>query len=108
MGVSFGVNWHFNDDPFVFEKLIGFASGSFGLGTITSTTEGSSTSSDTEGSYNDLSFGGGFKYYTEEGVGFRGMLDYYSKTENSTGSSGNEIIKKKSGPRIKAGLSYRF
>ncbi len=108
MGGSIGVNYHFYNDPFSFEKIILFASASFGLGLISTSTEGGSSDSSSDGTYNALSFGGGLKYYTEEGLGLRGQLDFYSRNENSTTDIGNEVINKKSGPRIKFGLSYRF
>ncbi|MFZ8933817.1 MAG: hypothetical protein ACO2ZP_07965, partial [Bacteriovoracaceae bacterium] len=85
-----------------------FASVHFGLGVISSSTEGSDSDSSSDGSYNTLSFGGGLKYYTMEGLGLRGQLDFYTRNENSTTDLGNEVVKKKSGPRIKFGMSYRF
>ncbi|MFZ9001984.1 MAG: hypothetical protein ACO20H_11820 [Bacteriovoracaceae bacterium] len=108
MGASIGLNYHFYNDPFVFEQVILFASGHFGLGVISSSTEGSDSDSSSDGSYNTLSFGGGLKYYTMEGLGLRGQLDFYTRNENSTTDLGNEVVKKKSGPRIKFGMSYRF
>ena len=108
LGASVGVNYHLYNDPFEFEKIILFVSGHFGLGIISSSTEGSSSDSSSDGGYNALSFGGGLKYYTEEGLGLRGQLDFYTRNENTTTDLGNEVIKKKSGPRIKFGMSYRF
>lgn len=90
------------------KRLFFFVSGHFGLGIISSSTEGSSSDSSSDGGYNALSFGGGLKYYTEEGLGLRGQLDFYTRNENTTTDLGNEVIKKKSGPRIKFGMSYRF
>lgn len=109
MGISGGFNWHFINDPFSFEKMILFGGGTLGLGQISETTESETTAGTDDTTYNDFSMGAGIKYYTEVGFGFRGLIDFYSRTETTTKAILETTeVKKKSGPRIKIGLSFRF
>ena len=109
MGISGGMNWHFLNDPFSFEKLIVFGGGTLGLGQISKTTESDEEAGTDETTYSDFSMGVGIKYYTEMGFGLRTLVDFYSRTESTEKAVlGTTEIKKKSGPRIKVGLSFRF
>jgi hypothetical protein len=109
MGVSGGLNWHFLNDPFSFEKLIVFGGGTLGLGKIATTTESEDEAGTDDTTYSDFSMGVGIKYYTEMGFGLRALVDFYSRTETTTKAVLETTeIKKKSGPRIKVGISFRF
>lgn len=55
------------------------------------------------------SFGGGYKYYTVEGIGLRLELSYYLRGDDFTEDSGQTSwVRTQSGPRLVFGLSYRL
>lgn len=106
-----GVNYHFYNRPNEVNALIGYATASFGLGSVTDTTSVyvNGTLEDTElsGSSNFISVGVGMKYLTRNGLGLRAILDYYTTSQEVT--IADEVVTTKlSGPRIQMGLSYRF
>lgn len=117
-----GINYHFWESPLTYGKVIGYVSGSFGVGDVSDTIETVDTSTgetdpqELSGESSFASFGGGFKYYVQNGFGARIFIDYYRRGETYSvaqdDGSGNienlEYTKTLTGPRIQFGMSYRF
>lgn len=116
-----GINYHFWESPLTYGKVIGYATASFGAGEVTDTIEtvddsGVSTNTPLSGESSFVSFGGGFKYYVQNGFGLRILFDYYRRgetyavqREDSNGTLQDlEFTKTLTGPRIQFGLGYRF
>lgn len=117
-----GLNYHFWESPLTYGKVIGYVSGSFGVGDVSDAIESVDTSSgetsneELSGEATFVSVGGGFKYYIQNGFGARVFIDYYRRGETyaiqQDDGSGNvenlEFTKTLTGPRIQFGLSYRF
>jgi len=105
-----GANYHFYGHPTRPQNLVGFLSGSFGVGSVSGSLTSSSGQADQsiEGSNNFLSLGIGGKYGIKNGWGARALLDYYSSGEAFSLEDGDEITRSLSGPRIQLGISYRF
>lgn len=111
---SFGASWHPTKLPSLANELIPFIHGAFHMGTVKSTFKAGDnngiTDGDANGSTSGFSVGGGYKFYTFKGLGFRAMVDYYMRSEKYkedqvTQSSYN---KKVAGPRFMMAISYRF
>lgn len=109
------VNYHFYNAPNSTNKLIGYATGSFGVGTASLesrvTTNGVETTEPTDGTNSFFSAGVGAKYVLNNGFGVRAVLDYYSSNESYETETDTETItstRTLSGPRVQFGLSYRF
>ena len=116
-----GLNYHFWESPLTYGKVIGYVSTSFGVGDVSDslvTIDSSGTSAPQEfsGESTFVSFGGGFKYYVQNGFGARLFIDYYRRGETyavaQDDGSGNienlDFTKTLTGPRIQFGMSYRF
>lgn len=106
-----GINWHFFADPFSINRPIGFISSSFGIGTTTENKlENISSSLVTiEGASNFFSVGVGLKYYISNGFGAKFILDYYQRGELYAFEDENaDFSKVVNGPRLQAGISYRW
>ncbi len=104
-----GANYHFMEDPFTYGKPILFCGLNFGLGNATSTAEVGTGDPDTfKGSATFFSLGVGGKFYTRWGLGARLVLDYYSRSEKYTLDDGGEIGRTVRGPRLMAGIAYRW
>lgn len=116
-----GLNYHFWESPLTYGKVIGYVSGSFGVGDVSDTIEtvdssGTSTLNELAGESTFVSIGGGFKYYVQNGFGARLFIDYYRRGETyavaQDDGSGNiknlDFTKTLTGPRIQFGMSYRF
>lgn len=105
-----GFNWHFYaPSPHVKNTLIGFLSGSMGIGSA-SDEYGTTTSSTTStGSVTFMSLGVGAKFFVAKNFGVRGALEYYQRAESYTGETeGSDYTRSVAGPRVLFGLSYRF
>lgn len=105
-------NFHFNENPKT-HQMVYFGQIGAGVGSVEDTVESISSSNaeanTIEGSSTFFQIGVGAKYYLNNGIGFRGILDYYVRNESySFEDSGDEYTKSVSGPRIKLGLSFRF
>ncbi len=109
-----GLSYHFKSTKDV-SIINPFLDTSFLLGTITSSyTPGEGTSAATEnnttGSSTALGFGGGIKYLSSFGLGFRVKLEYISRSIKFAQAvvNANEYTKSQAGPRFMFGASYRF
>jgi hypothetical protein len=105
-------NFHFNENPRT-HQMVYFGQIGAGVGSVEDTTEGISSSSSStntiEGSNTFFQIGLGAKYYLNNGIGFRGVIDYYVRSEKyKFDDTGDEYTKKVSGPRALLGLSFRF
>ena len=99
-----GLNYHFSD-PYKFEHMIFFISGKLGYVKADASTGGI----DTTGTGLQMSGGIGIKFYTLSGFGMRLLLDLHSESVKTTNSSDDtETTITSTGPKIYAGMSYRF
>lgn len=109
-----GGNYHFYGNHLRSNNLIGFATLGVGVGQVTSgvaTTNiqnGDVVSEDLSGSSSYFNIGVGGKFYLDNGFGVRAVFDYYSTSENYTFEDGEALSRSLSGPRLQAGLSYRW
>jgi hypothetical protein len=110
------LHWHpSKKQPWMINSFIPFFSLGFSLGKvrdgvsyIDSTTQATVNES-LNGSSKNIALGVGFKFYTSRGFGARMILDYnYTIDTFGADALGVEWTKKSSGPRIWAGMSYRF
>ncbi|MGB0452824.1 MAG: hypothetical protein ACPGJV_03845 [Bacteriovoracaceae bacterium] len=119
-GLEYGLggSYHFLAHPLSYGQMIGYVTGSFGVGSTTDTvttvdSTNKSTTTPYDGSSTFASLGGGLKYYIQNGFGGRLLLDYYTReeeysvTDSSSGQTSN-YAKTVSGLRFQFGLSYRF
>lgn len=109
-----GLSYHFKSTKDV-SVINPYLDTSFLIGTVTSSYspgEGtsSSDSGNTTGSSTALGFGGGIKYLSSMGVGFRVKLEYLSRTIQYSPAvlNADEYTKSQAGPRFMFGASYRF
>lgn len=106
-----GITAHFVADPFAYDRVIGYTTFLFGVGSATSSTESDGTTEDRSGTCQFLSLGVGAKYYMHNGFGGRLGMDYYRRSESydadeeGTLSAMNKTV---GGVRVQLGLSYRF
>lgn len=110
---GFGANYHFLGDPFALYRPILFAGANVAFGSTKDSvsinrTTTFTTSSSFNGSCTSYSLGVGAKYFTAQGLGMRAILDYYSRSESYSIDDGGSYSKVVTGPRIMAGVSYRF
>jgi hypothetical protein len=107
-----GGSYHFYNSPTATNRLIGFGTAAFGVGSISikEKTVVSNTATETplEGTASFLYFGVGAKYYLSNNFGARMTLDYYSSKESYSMDTGSTATRTLSGPRIQVGLAYRF
>lgn len=111
-----GVNYHFLESPFTYGRPIVYVGLNFGLGTSsdsaeitnTSTSPQTKTSQNYDGSSTFFSLGVGGKFYTRWGIGARVVLDYYRRSEEYSIDDGGQYAKVVAGPRLMAGISYRW
>jgi hypothetical protein len=109
-----GAHFHYIAPALSYNRLIGFAGVSLGVGSVSDTIEVLSnnataqTSSTLDGSSSFLSLATGLKYYTRGGFGARAMIDFYRRSESYQFDEGDSFTKVVSGPRLLLGLSYRF
>lgn len=94
-----GARYYFQADPREFNRIMGIAEATFGIGASTRGEKNFSA----EGSSNFYSVGVGAKVYNFLGMGFTGFLDYYQRAENY-----GDFSYTYSGVRVRTGLSYRF
>lgn len=112
---GFGVSIHPTKFPSMIHRLIPYLNYTLTLG--------SNNSSYTRGAIPDAGYsedapdastfahnvGGGFKYYTSQGIGMRLELSYVLRADNFAEDSNNfSWVRTSSGPRTVFGLSYRF
>lgn len=109
------LNYHFYNAPNATNRLVGFATGTFGQGTASLesrvTTNGVETTEPTDGTNSFFSVGVGAKYVLSNGFGVRGILDYYSSNESYETETDTETVtstRTLAGPRVQFGISYRF
>jgi len=107
-----GANYHFYNTVERNNRIIGFGTINFGVGTVSNTSKVTSGSVSTEtpqnGTMSFFSFGLGAKYNLKNDFGIRGIFDYYSSTETFSYDNGSTSTRSLSGPRLQFGLSYRF
>ncbi len=107
-----GLNYHFYNLPQSYNRLIGYATASFGMGTISvkekTVVGNTATETPYEGSSNFFSLGIGAKYILSQDFGARALLDYYSSSESFNYDDGSSSTRSLSGPRVQFGISYRF
>lgn len=106
-----GANYHFYNHANELNKLVGFATTSFGMGS-TSITErvvdgSTSTSFAKDGSNNFISFGVGGKYQMGS-IGLHAIFDYNIIKESFDLSNNTVVNRTLSGPRFLVGFGYRF
>ncbi|MBT7667944.1 MAG: hypothetical protein HN623_00085 [Bdellovibrionales bacterium] len=95
--VGGGLNWHFNGNPLAFNQRIPFFATSYAWG-ITKSGDKSISST--------FTIGLGLKLYSSQGHGIRLLLDYYYRTSSVSNQGSSRLLT--SGPRLHAGLSYRW
>lgn len=107
-----GLNYHFYNLPQSYNRLIGYATASFGMGTISvkekTVVGNTATETPYEGTSNFFSLGIGAKYILSQDFGARAILDYYSSSESFNYDDGSTSTRSLSGPRVQFGISYRF
>lgn len=108
-----GAHFHYIAPALSFNRLIGFAGLSLGVGSVSDTidvlgTNSTGVSQTREGSSSFLSLATGVKYYTRGGFGARAMIDFYRRSESYQFEEGDSVTKVVSGPRLLLGISYRF
>ncbi len=113
LGYGVGANYHFINDPQAFGQFIGYASLNAGVGQSSDQVifqSGSSTVEEDplDGTFNFFSVGVGLKYYLSNGFGFRGLVDYYQRAESYLLDDDSEYTKTLGGPRVQAGISWRW
>ncbi|TDJ07662.1 MAG: hypothetical protein E2O68_03175 [Deltaproteobacteria bacterium] len=109
LGFGIGTNWHFGNDPFAFNAIIGFVSLGIGGGVRKFTMVTGSNAFLEETGFFSWNFGLGIKWYTKSGLGLRGILEYFSRTGASSFTVGGATpTYKTAGPRFRIGASWRF
>jgi hypothetical protein len=109
IGFGLGTNWHFGNDPFAFNSFIGFVSLGLGGGVRQFTMVSGSNAFLEETGFFSWNFGLGTKWYTKSGLGLRAILEYFSRSGNSSITvNGNTPVYKTAGPRFRIGASWRF
>ncbi|MCF8058513.1 MAG: hypothetical protein K9K67_04400 [Bacteriovoracaceae bacterium] len=108
-----GAHFHYIAPALSYNRLIGFAGVSLGVGSVTDTIDvlsnnSAQTSNTLDGSSSFLSLATGIKYYTRQGFGARAMIDFYRRSESYQFDDTDSFTKVVSGPRLLLGLSYRF
>tara|TARA_R110002072_G_scaffold276051_1_gene437562 strand:+ start:316885 stop:317985 length:1101 start_codon:yes stop_codon:yes gene_type:complete len=107
-------SYHFLHSPFTYGRFIGFGTIGAGVGDASDTIDfldpdSTQTSNTFSGSSNFLYLGGGVKYFTKRGFGFRGVLDYYKRSESYVIENEDATYTKVvSGPRLLMGIAYRW
>jgi len=108
-GLGLGTNFHFLNDAFSFDKVIAFASLGIGFGSREFTMVAGNTAFIEETSTFSWNLGAGIKWYTKAGLGLRAIIEYFSRSEDSSFTvNGATPSYSTSGPRIKIGASWRF
>lgn len=112
-GVGFGVNYHFLFDPQAYGRFLPYASFSGGFGRSSDQVifqSGTSTVEEEplDGTFTFFSAGFGMKYFLSSGFGVRAMLDFYQRAESYLLDNDDEFTKTLAGPRIQAGISWRW
>lgn len=108
-----GLSYHFKSTKDV-SVINPFLDSSFLVGTVASSfTSGdvlTESKSSVKGSSTYVSVGGGMKYLSSYGIGFRAKIDYFSRSLKYSPETvgANEYNKSQSGPKITFGASYRF
>lgn len=111
LGFGIGANWHYGNDPFAFSKPIGFLSIGIGGGVrqFSMIADNYARSYKEETAFFSWNFGAGLKWYTMSGLGFRAVLEYFSRSGDSSFTVGGQVPRyKTAGPRFKIGASWRF
>jgi hypothetical protein len=109
-----GVNYHFYGNHLQSNNLIGFTTLGLGVGRVTSgvattnTQNGDPVGEELSGSSSYFNLGVGAKFYLDNGFGVRAVFDYYSTSENYSFEDGEVLSRSLSGPRLQAGISYRW
>ncbi len=111
-----GLNYHFFRSPRNLNNIIGFVAFNGGMGTVidsfTASTTSSTTSRETaenNGTLTFFSLGTGIKYFLSQTLGFRIVVDYYTRSEQyNFENTDNNYTRKTSGPRVSSGFSYHF
>src|SRR5690606_11802893 len=86
-GYGLGINYHIYNSPLAIERPIFFVGLTGGAGSASDTTSingeiATGPKANFEGgSMSFLSLGGGFKYFIEQGVGMKFIVDYYQRYE---------------------------
>lgn len=103
-------NYHFFDHPLANNRLIGLVGLSFGLGSteFTSVENNDEEEETRQADSNYFTVGVGLKYFTAWGLGFRLLGEYYSRGEEYPTTDGGNFTRVVTGPRLRAGLSYRW
>ena len=103
-----GANYHFYNPASAISRPIGFVSGTIGKGT--SSTKSTSEFAETTTAKGDTSFftvGAGAKYNFQNNFGVRATVEYYSSTHKYIFEDSTTTVEF-TGPRISAGVAYRF
>jgi hypothetical protein len=108
-----GASYHFMASPLAYNRMIAFATTTFGAGSVEDTVEFTSPTTTNQsqtysGSSSFFSLGIGAKYYSRSGFGMRALLDYYRRSESYNFDSDVTNTKLVAGPRLLLGLAYRF
>ncbi len=108
-----GAHFHYIAPALSYNRLIGFAGVSLGVGSVTDTVDvlsnnSTQVSKTLDGSSSFLSLATGIKYYTRQGFGARAMIDFYRRSESYQFDDTDSFTKIVSGPRLLLGISYRF
>jgi hypothetical protein len=105
---EFGLNLSYHlSDPFWVSKLIFFGQVATGIGS-TSDTFAIADSEAINATSSFFSVGLGGKYLLRSGLGMKGLLDYYRRSETFKFDQGGDITRVVSGPRVGLGLFYRW
>jgi hypothetical protein len=106
-----GASYHFYNSAATIGRVIGYGSGTIGVGsstlTSTSTVNGADTTDSAKGSTSFYTLGVGLKYNLDNGFGFRGGVEYYSTTETYKYEFFT-VSRTLTGPRFHFGAAYRF
>lgn len=110
---GFGLNWYPLTRPSKTYKFIPFGHFGFYLGSTQSAFTGGDSienfAEDVAGSFTQISFGGGIKYFIHNAYGVMARFDFETRTDKFANDSANQSRDKTGvGPRIFTGLLYRF
>lgn len=113
LNIGLGGSYHFLNPVDSIGKFISFGNISFGVGNNSSTTETESVTTDLKGAENFFSVGVGSKYYLANGIGFRGIFDFYHQSSGldypaSGAIESRTVTTDLNGFRFQLGMSYRF
>lgn len=110
-----GLRYHFLQPPNLTGGIGVFVGGNLGVGMCRESRENRTSSLEqptVQGSTSFLSVEGGLSYYWMNGIGIRGIVDWYRRVENYEAEAyqGGELIRTRTihGPRVAVGISYRF